>query len=225
MAAANIGEVIEVFLLAENRFVREALGKLLSNKGGIRILGSAELSPETLDRVIQSKPHVLVTDSSVLNHDEPQVLCRIRAEAPGVRTLVIGMESDSEIFLRCVRAGIAGYLLKDASAAEIAAAVRSVAYEQAICPPRLCLALFQYFARQWAVPVPNSFGKIHLGLSRREQQLVHLISTGVSNKEIASQLNLSDQTVRNHVHRILRKLGASNRLHAVEICREQGLFV
>ena len=100
---------------------------------------------------------------------------------------------------------------------EEASAVRAVASDQAVCPPDLCLALFEYVATQ---RMHFSFRlKRDLGLTRREQQLVQMIDRGLTNKEIASQLNLSEQTVKNHIHRMLRKLGASSRLAAVELCR------
>jgi DNA-binding NarL/FixJ family response regulator len=73
-------------------------------------------------------------------------------------------------------------------------------------------------------PNKNAYSKLQLGLSRRAQQLVQLISTGFTNKEIASQLNLSAQTVKNHVHRILRKLDVSDRMKAVEFCRALGII-
>ena len=104
---------------------------------------------------------------------------------------------------------------------EVAAAVRSVANDEAVCPPGLCLTLFERVANQNTQPA--SFVVRHsLGLTRREQQLVQMISRGLTNKEIASQLNLSEQTVKNHIHRMLRKVGATNRLGAVELCRAPG---
>ena len=126
-----------------------------------------------------------------------------------------------ETFLRAVRDGVVGYMLKDASAMEIAAAVRCVVGSEAVCPPQLCLALFEHFAQQ--AKVPSFHIKHTLGLTRREQQLVQLIGLGLTNKEIASQLNLSEQTVKNHVHRMLRKVGANDRLGVVELCRTQGI--
>jgi len=104
---------------------------------------------------------------------------------------------------------------------EVAAAVRSVASDEAVCPPSLCLALFERVATQNTHP-SNFVIRHNLGLTRREQQLVQMISHGLTNKEIASQLNLSEQTVKNHIHRILRKLGATDRLGAVELCRMPG---
>jgi two-component system, NarL family, nitrate/nitrite response regulator NarL len=96
--------------------------------------------------------------------------------------------------------------------------VRAAATDEAVCPPRLCLALFECIARQWA-QMPR-FNSTHtFGLTRREQELVEMIGCGLTNKEIANELNLSDQTVKNHIHRILKKLGVRDRLSAVEVCR------
>ena len=114
--------------------------------------------------------------------------------------------------------------MKDASALEVVTTVRGVAAGEAACPPRLCAVLFRYLARQLD-QVPSYQVKMGLGLTNREQQLVFLIGRGLTNKEIASELQLADQTVRNHVHRMLRKVGANDRLAVVEMCRMQGLPV
>ena len=105
---------------------------------------------------------------------------------------------------------------------EVAAAVRSVANGEAICPPTLCRVLFDEFAKPNIQAHPSFTLRRNLGLTRREQQLVQMISHGLTNKEIAAQLNLSEQTIKNHIHRMLRKLGATDRLGAVEICRMPG---
>src|SRR5205807_837039 len=222
MCAVGLPGVVDVFLLAENRLLREALTKILKKKNNIRVVGAACFSPEALKQITDVAAQVLIVDSAAFTFSGVQIITRARKEIPSLKVVMVGMESDKEIFLRTVRAGIAGYLLKDASASEIAEAVHSVATgQEAVCPPNLCLVLFEYAARQSKQsPV---FFNLQLGLSRREQELVQLISCGLSNKEIANQLNLSDQTVKNHIHRILRKLGASDRLAAVEVCRAQGM--
>jgi DNA-binding NarL/FixJ family response regulator len=222
MAAEILSETIDVFLLAENRLLREALGRVLTKKNDMRVVAASAFTPHVATDVIASKPHVLLLDSAVFACSELKVVSALRRDAPAVKTLMIGMESNKDIFLRCVRAGVNGYLLKDASAVEIAAAVRSVAYDEAVCPPRLCSALFDYVANQRAI-VPTLRGKSEFGLTRREQQLVQMISAGLSNKEIAAELNLSEQTIKNHVHSVLRKLGAGDRLSAVEFCRQEGI--
>jgi DNA-binding NarL/FixJ family response regulator len=214
-------ESVQVFILAENRLLREALTRILSKKSDIRVVGASAFSPDVVEQISSASPEVLLSDSAAVALSELRLVSEVRAAIPGLKVVMIGMDADREIFLRAVRDGIVGFVLKDASAMEVAAAVRSVANEEAVCPPSLCLALFEHVASQNIHPA--SFVIRHnLGLTRREQQLVQMISHGLTNKEIASQLNLSEQTVKNHIHRMLRKLGATDRLGAVELCRATG---
>lgn len=214
-------ECVQVFILAENRLLREALTRILSKKSDIRVVGASAFSSDVVEQIGNAAPDVLLSDSAAVALSELRLISEVRAAIPGLKVVMIGMDADREIFLRAVREGIVGFVLKDASAMEVATAVRSVANNEAVCPPSLCLALFERVANQNIHP--GIFVIRHnLGLTRREQQLVQLISRGLTNKEIASQLNLSEQTVKNHIHRMLRKLGATDRLRAVELCRAPG---
>jgi DNA-binding NarL/FixJ family response regulator len=211
-------EVIRVFILAENRLLRGALALLLGKKSGLRVVDARAFSAQLVRQVAEACPDILLSDSSTIALPALQVIAEIRAAVPGVKVITIGMEEDRNTFLQAVREGVSGYVLKDASANELAAAVRAVADGQAVCPPNLCMALFEFVAEERLQP--SSFRLGHeLGLTRREQQLVQMIDRGLTNKEIAAQLNLSEQTVKNHVHHMLRKLGASDRLAAAELCR------
>jgi DNA-binding NarL/FixJ family response regulator len=93
-----------------------------------------------------------------------------------------------------------------------------VARDEAVCPPSLCRVLFDQVAAP-QLEAPCLQARHPFGLTRREQQLVEMMGRGLTNKEIAMQLNLSDQTVKNHVHRVLQKVGAGDRLEAAELCR------
>ncbi len=222
MATGTVFETIGVFLLAENRLLRDALVKILNKKNEIQVLAATAFSPQALQQVIEQAPDVLLLDSAAFAFSDVEIIRVARNQLPDLKVIMIGMEENKDIFLRGVRAGIAGYVLKDASASEVAAAVRSVTCNNAVCPPRLCLALFEDVARQ-RVHLPAFYSKQKFGLSRREQQLLHWVSCGLTNKEIASELNLSEQTVKNHVHRILRTLGVGDRLSAVESWRSLSL--
>jgi DNA-binding NarL/FixJ family response regulator len=214
-------EIVQVFILAENRLLREALTRILSKKNDIKVVGASAFSPDVVGQISSAAPDVLLSDSAAVALSDLRLVSEVRTAIPGLKVVMIGMDADRETFLRAVRDGVVGFVLKDASAMEVAAAVRSVANGEAVCPPNLCLSLFERVANQNAQPA--SFVIRHnLGLTRREQQLVQMIGRGLTNKEIASQLNLSEQTVKNHVHRMLRKLGASDRFGAVEICRMPG---
>jgi DNA-binding NarL/FixJ family response regulator len=214
-------EIVQIFILAENRLLREALTRILSKKSDLCVVGASAFSPDVVEQISKAAPDVLLSDSAAIALSDLRLVSEVRAAIPGLKVIMIGMEASHETFLRAVRDGVVGYVLKDASAMEVAAAVRSVANDEAVCPPSLCLALFERVATQNAHS-SNFVLRRNLGLTRREQQLVQLISHGLTNKEIAGQLNLSEQTVKNHIHRMLRKLGATDRLGAVELCRAPG---
>jgi len=219
---SNSVETVQVFILAENRLLREALTRILNKKSDIRVVGACSFSPDVVEQISGAAPDVLLSDSAAVALSDLRLVSEVRAAIPGLKVVMIGMDADPETFLRAVREGIVGFVLKDASALEVAAAVRSVANQEAVCPPSLCLALFERVASQ-NTHAASFVIRHNLGLTRREQQLVQMISRGLTNKEIASQLNLCEQTVKNHIHRMLRKLGASNRLAAVEMCRVPGV--
>ncbi len=213
--------VADVFLLAENRLLREALTRLLA-KRDIRVVGANAYSSIALEEISSKNPGIILLDSSGLVFSNSGLIPTLQATLPGVKIVMVDMDSDENTFLKAVREGVVGYVLKDASASEVAATIRSVAAGEAVCPPVLSMTLFQSVSQQEASPTPFCWGA-ELGLSRREQQLVELLRQRLTNKEIAARLNLSEQTVKNHVHNISRKLGASSRLHIVRLCEAEHL--
>lgn len=208
--------ITEVYLLAENRLLREALVRLLGKKN-IRVVGASPYTPPVLDEIAAKSPSIIVLDSSGFAISNPSLISVLQESIPGVRIVMVDMELDEKTFLKAVREGVVGYVLKDACAAEVAATIRSVALGEAVCPPALSMALFRSVSQPVSLPSTFSWGA-EQGLSRREQQLVELLRARLTNKEIASQLNLSEQTVKNHVHNILRKVGATDRVDVIKLC-------
>jgi DNA-binding NarL/FixJ family response regulator len=209
-----------VFLLAENRLLREALLRILSKKDEIHVVGSGAFGSGVFEQILSTKANVVVLDSVSPVLAEDNVVRRLHQVNPAIRVVMVGMEAEEGVFLRVVQAGALGYVLKDASAVEVARTIRAVAAGEAVCPAMLSVALFQWVT-QHRPPLSSLHLKNSLGLSRREQQLAGLIQQGLTNKEMASRLNLSEQTVKNHVHRMLRKLGAPDRLSIVEAWRNE----
>lgn len=220
---ASIGG-FDVFILAESRLVREALARVLRKRKRIRSVSAATLNVDALEDVVKASPQVVLLDPGGVLAVITPIIEQIKREVAGVKIVLVGMADDPQTFVRFVRLGIAGYLLEDASASDLALAVIAVTNEEAVCPPHLCLNLFEYVAHQGR-RIPNLHARIKLGLTHREQELVEQISLGLSNKEIATKWNLAEQTVRNHVHRVLKKLGAPNRLIAADICQAEGFLV
>lgn len=195
--------------------MRESLGRLFRKRPDLSVVGQDSLTDSALTLANQAPCDILMMDrfpaaslSSVLDLDAEQA-------TDARRTILIGMDEDEGKFLAAVRAGIAGYLLKDASAGEVVSAVRAVAQGDAVCPPRLCMCLFRSFARQ-ATEGPAASSAAKPGLTLRQRQLVSLVAKGLTNKEIASHLNLSEFTVKNHLHRIMKQVDAGTRHEAVE---------
>ncbi len=215
---------INIFLLAQNRLLLEALTRILRKKAEFVVVHATSYTPEAVRMISESGCEVLLIDSSVTDTFGFQPVQKTVEAVPALKVLMVGMEEDEEGFLRAVAAGAAGYVLKDASAMDVVTAIRAVARDEAVCPPRLCLSLFHYVAGTCA-SLPNMRVKSQLGLTRRQQQLVPLLAQGLTNKEIALQLNLSEQTVKNHVHRMLQKVGADDRLSVVEIVKVNQLFL
>jgi DNA-binding NarL/FixJ family response regulator len=218
------GEKIRVFVAAENRLLREALARVLCKGGCIEVSATDSAAPFHTDALVEANPDILLLTSRGSLDEDLAAIQEVRAAAPAVRVLLIGMAKDDREFLQCVRAGISGYLLRDASATEVLQGVQAVFAGEAVCPGALCAALFRYFQSD-AAGLPCVSGRRRLGLSRRELQLIPLIAQGLTNKEIANHFSLSEQTVKNHLYRMKHKIGAEDRLEIVQLYRTQGFPV
>jgi len=215
---------LKLFLIVENRLLREALAGIVRKQPDFCVVGVDRYAPSIEKQFVETGCDILVADHASATIFPTTFITNSLSLAPGMRVVLLGMEDDPEIFLQAVRAGVCGYLLGDATAEETLAAVRRVAQGEAVCPPCLCLHLFQFVAReaQKGSLVLNQRVCAKLGLTPRQQQLVSFLARGMTNKEIAANLNLSEYTVKNHVHRIMRQLNAESRYAAVQTVCEGG---
>ena len=212
MKTAILKSLIRVFLLVENRLLRQALSHLCRKQGALQIVGETGRDGIGPQQIGQSQCDVVILDF----FDPKWLPCSPTRQGTGeIKVILIGMENDDQQFLEAAKAGVVGYLLKDASASEVIAAIRATSRGEAICPPRLCLTLFQWVAqstsraKELAVRLPT--------FTLRQRQLIDLVAKGMSNKEIANELKLSAFTVRNHLHRILKVSGVGTRREAVDL--------
>jgi DNA-binding NarL/FixJ family response regulator len=220
----NVAERVRVYVAAENRLLREALSRMLAKHGSIEIVGLHSATPLDCEALPEGAADVLLLISQGSVEEDLVSIQLVRARLPKTRILLIGMTKDNGEFLRCVRAGISGYMLPEASAEEVIEGIRAVQDGKAVCPGTLCTALFRYFEGE-ASGLPCASLQHRLGLTRREQQLIPLIAKGLTNKEIANHFCLSEQTVKNHLYRMKHKIGAGDRLGIVQTCRTQGFLL
>ena len=214
---------IRVFIAAENRLLRDALAKMLAKQEDIQVSGMDAMTPFQEEGLQELQADVFLFASRGNLDDDLAVIRVVRAAAPQTRILLMGVGSAPGDFLQSVRAGVSGYILRDASTEEVLRGIRAVQAGEAACPGGLCSVLFQYLEREAAM-MPCVSSRRRLGLTRREQQLIPFIAQGLTNKEIANHFALSEQTVKNHLYRMKHKVGAEDRLDIVQLYRTQGFL-
>jgi DNA-binding NarL/FixJ family response regulator len=221
--STKLSPEVSVYLLAENRLLRDTLARLLRKRSEINVVGVGRSSELPKDEIFASNCDVVLMDSFE-NEGCSLFLEAFLEHDSGLKVLLFGMNDDPETFVKAVHLGICGYLLKEASAAEIVAAVLAAAHGNATCPSSLCMALIQYLSktRRGKVDATEAPCASPKTLTPRQLQLVRLVAEGLTNKEIAANLNLSQFTVKNHLRRVMRQVDAVSRHDAVDAVRATG---
>jgi DNA-binding NarL/FixJ family response regulator len=210
---------ISVAVISSNRLLRESIAHVLTNKRDFEVLTSQPPGPPPASLDSPSAPDVWVSDSLECFLDNcTRWRDRRHNGVPGC--VLVAMQDDPKQFLTAVSHGVLGYVLQEASALDIVAAIRGVAQGEAICPAHLARVLFDYVASRRNDVHGGRVAK-QFRLTRRERQLVPLVGRGLTNKEIAVELNLSEQTIKSHIHRILRKTGVEGRFAISAACEAE----
>jgi len=217
------GERTRVYVLAEHAAIEERVVRATGGERDFEVIVRQQLVQGELQKPGESEQQVLVIASRGDAQDSLRRAHRWKMAAPGLKVLLLWMPERIEDVLFYVRGGVNGFLQINATAKEIVDAVRAVARGEAICSGAQCALLFRYFEQE-AEAFPSAALHRDLGLTRREQQLIPLLTRGLTNKEIANHFSLSEQTVKNHLHRMKRKIGAHGRLEIVDVCRQHGFL-
>jgi len=214
---------VNVHILTENRLLRETLAHLLGKRNGVCVVDVSESIEGAAEKIAASLCEVVLTDCLTAER-APGLLREICAENSSLKVVLFGMEENPECFLKAIYLGVNGYILKDASASEIIAALRAVVEGEAVCPPKLFMGLIKHLARESRESSKSAERKGSNGhsLTRRQLELLRLVAQGLSNKQIASSLNLSEFTVKNHMRRIMKQVNAGDRYEAVDAVRSSG---
>jgi two-component system, NarL family, nitrate/nitrite response regulator NarL len=213
---ARENTALRTFIVSGIRFYREGLAQLLATHPNVEIVGEAAPEAEVLDHVTSAAPSVVLVD---ISSQSGIVTLRALAERlpniPAVALAVTG--SDSEI-LDCVEAGVAGYVTCDASHEEVVAVLTNVARGELYCPALVAGVLRRRLA---AIARGRDEGIVDPPLTSRELEIVRLLGSDLSNKEIARRLNIEVSTVKSHVHHILEKLRVRHRAEAAARVRSR----
>ncbi|MFD9498451.1 response regulator [Streptomyces sp. NPDC060035] len=214
---------IRVLIADDQMMVRQGFTVLLNAEPGIEVVGQALDGVDAVEKVAELAPDVVLMDIRMPRLGGIDATRRI-TEAPGatVRVLVLTTFDLDEYVYEALRAGASGFLLKDASAAELAQAVRVVAAGDALLAPNITKRLIAEFSRVSTAPRAPSRDRVG-DLTERETEVLFLVAQGLSNAEIAGRLIVAEQTVKTHVSRILVKLGLRDRTQAAVFAYESGL--
>ncbi|MFJ5026019.1 response regulator [Streptomyces goshikiensis] len=216
--AASAEAPVRVFLLDDHEVVRRGLHDLLDAEPDIEVVGEASTAEQALARGPALRPDVAVLDIRLPDGDGITVCRELRSRMPDLACLMLTSFDDEDALLDAIMAGAAGYVLKQIKGSDLVSAVRTVATGQSMLDPATTARLMQSLRDPEAVKAPDDDRLA--ALSERERSVLELIGEGLTNAQIAKRLYLSEKTVKNHISRLLDKLGVERRVQAAVIAAQ-----
>lgn len=214
---------IRVLLADDQALFREGLETLLSVHKDIEIVGQASNGQEAVDLALKLRPNVILMDMQMPVLNGVGATRRLKGSLPECRVIVLTTFDDKETIFDALRAGAVGYLLKDVDSAQLAESVRRTARGESILDPSVAAKVVAEFSRVSSLVGGTSSEILPDPLSEREIELLRLIASGMSNKEIGETLFITEGTVKNHITHILGKLSVRDRTQAALKAKELGL--
>jgi len=215
---------IRILLADDQALFREGLETLLSVHKDIDVVGQASNGQEAVDLAMKLRPDVLLMDMQMPILNGIGATRRLKQSLPECRVIMLTTFNDDETIFDALRAGAVGYLLKDVGSAQLAESIRVTSRGESILDPSVAAKVVQEFSRVSSMVQTNSSDILPEPLSEREIELLGLIASGLSNKEIAETLFITEGTVKNHITHILGKLGVRDRTQAALKAKELGVI-
>lgn len=216
-SASAGGDPIRVFLLDDHEVVRRGVHDLLNDEPDITVVGEAATAEQALVRVPALRPQVAVLDVRLPDGDGVTVCRELRSRLPELACLMLTSFDDEEALLDSIMAGASGYVLKQIQGSDLVSAVRTVAAGQSLLDPSATTKLMARLrAGETQEPEPEALP----GLTDREREILALIGEGLTNRQIGQRLYLAEKTVKNHISRLLAKLGVERRIQAAVIATQ-----
>jgi DNA-binding NarL/FixJ family response regulator len=211
---------IRVLVADDQSMVRAGFRMLLAGEEDIEVVAEASNGLEAVDKAARFEPAVVLMDIRMPELDGLEATRRILAADDAARILILTTFDLDEYVYEALRAGASGFVLKDDSPEQLLAAIRTVAGGDALLSPAITKRVIQKFAR---TPRPSPPKELE-DLSEREREVFRLIAQGLSNAEIAQELYISETTVKTHITHILQKLNLRDRVQAVVLAYQTGVF-
>ncbi len=214
---------LRLLLVDDHNLFRQGLARILADYEQLQIVGQASNGQEALALIGQLQPDVVLMDVNMPVLSGPDAVRQLRVQHPSLPVVMLTVSERDEDLFDAIRAGAQGYLLKNVGAAELLDALQRVREGEAILAPSMAVRLLEEF-RTLAEQAPKEPASAPVeGLSERELDVLRLVAQGLSNKEIADALGLSEHTVKTHLANILDKLHLRSRAHAAAYAVQAGL--
>ncbi|MHA2284042.1 MAG: response regulator [Promethearchaeota archaeon] len=211
-------------MIAEDRrLFREGLRLILSRAKDIKIVGEAANGPQTINVVKDLKPDIVLIDITMIDMDGLEVIQPITQESPKTKALIISVSMDENLIFKALKVGAKGCLSKDADISDLVKAIKAVYKGELWLERKLIARYFEKGANYDIKNVDRDKGVLKEDLSPREQEVLSYLTKGMTNKEIAEVLFISDKTVKCHLNSIFKKLNVTRRLQAILYAIHHGL--
>lgn len=203
---------IQIMLIEDNRLLRDSITAILKKQTDMHVIAAIGNEGGVSEIVQKHKPEIVLFELALLNQDNLQIVRQIKETFQDTKIIIMDLIPTQSDILAFVQAGVEGFILKDASASEMSNIIRQVNDGAQILPHQLTGSLFDQIVESSTTGTKISIIDRSVRLTKREKQIILLISDGLTNKEIAQNLRLSPSTVKSHVHNILEKLALTTRI-------------
>jgi two-component system NarL family response regulator len=207
----NDQKEIRVIIADDHALLREGLVRILSLEPNIKVVGEAENGAQVIDLARTREADIILMDINMPHVNGITATKVIKSEKPGIGIIALTIHDQEEYLFELIRSGVSGYVLKDVRPNELVNTIRCVAAGQSFIPPNLTFKVFQELNR---LAEQNEQPLDHIGLTERELEVLREVAQGLSNKDIASKLFISEKTVKNHLSSIFQKLEVNDRTQA-----------
>lgn len=211
---------IRVLIAEDQTLMRQGLRMILELSDGFTVVGEAEDGQQAIDQALALRPDIVLMDVQMPNLNGVAATAQLSLVLPTVKVIILTTFDYDEYVFDGIKAGARGYMLKDILATDLLESIRKVYAGESIVQASIATRLIAEFSQRRTAPSGHPYD----ALSQRELEVLRLLAGGMNNKTIATQLDLTEGTVKNYVSTILDKLHAANRTHATTIARKQGLI-
>jgi DNA-binding NarL/FixJ family response regulator len=215
---------IRLLLIEDNRLLREGIARMLRGHGDIKVVAASGNGESSILKIHELKPNVILLDLGLRSQNSLHVVEIVKKEFPQAKVIVMDLAPAQGDVLQFVRAGASGFILKDANLEDFLATIRSVASGEKVLPPILSESLFSQIIEQ-AVNGGRKDLNRAIQMTKREREVIGLISEGLTNKEIGGRLHVATYTVKCHVHNIMEKLALHTRLEVANYTYTDGTLM